>query len=281
VSLVGQDFLLRHGGDRLAHGLAAWLAQKTSLQAAQIDQWLALDELDRALWAGANGPRPISPLNQRLLTWPELRRCMRSPDAKLERKVGVFFERELERGRLPAETRSSRFHAARLGAVYFLTNGRNAWHSTWINRYGPRSISGRLSTVRQWAEQRRVQGSVFYIERMPALVLQADDLTLVGVEVNPSQQMGTGAAVFGGEPLAGRVIEAYSGVRPNTVLWLHTPGNHRFETWNRSGEACWRSESSGPNYLLGWREVPTRRSASAEMIAALRMASASIRRSLA
>ena len=55
--------------------------------------------------------------------------------------------------------------------LLYLGYGRNAWHSTWINRYYSGSISFFDKTLKEIAEARRVQGSQFKITCRPGLVL--------------------------------------------------------------------------------------------------------------
>ncbi|MCI0563342.1 MAG: hypothetical protein MN733_33110 [Nitrososphaera sp.] len=55
--------------------------------------------------------------------------------------------------------------------VFYLGYGRNAWNSNWTNKYYPNSISFRIDELKELAEKRRVQGSVFTIEAIPMLVL--------------------------------------------------------------------------------------------------------------
>jgi hypothetical protein len=55
---------------------------------------------------------------------------------------------------------------------YYLGYGRNAWQSTWINRYYPHSVSFDPQKLRMDAEQHRIQGSVFKLESIPLLILK-------------------------------------------------------------------------------------------------------------
>lgn len=68
--------------------------------------------------------------------------------------------------------------------VYYLGFGRNAWHSTWINRYYPGTISFFLGDVQKTAEDNRVQGSQFRIQTRPALVLQLEHQSFVLTTIN-------------------------------------------------------------------------------------------------
>jgi hypothetical protein len=68
--------------------------------------------------------------------------------------------------------------------AYYLGYGRNAWRSTWTNIYMPRSISFSIGDLKESAERQRVQGSVFRIESIPALVLKYPVNTFAIVPIN-------------------------------------------------------------------------------------------------
>lgn len=72
--------------------------------------------------------------------------------------------------------------------ILYLAYGRNAWQSTWINRYYPGSISVSKSSLQELAEKRRVQGSVFRIEARPSLLIKfkTRNLVLVGLNRGPT-----------------------------------------------------------------------------------------------
>jgi hypothetical protein len=195
----------------------------------------------------------ISPINQGLLSWPEIRRCEASSAARLEKRVAFIRTPELTTAHPPSALLTSRFHAARLAEVYLLTNSRNAWHSTPISQYFQGAISGSEAVAKARAERLRTQGSGFFVERIPALVLQSDGLTLIGVEVNFSREHRRHAEVFDGPLTARRILDEYAVGRRNTVLWLHAAGNYRFDTWKSASAARWRS--SPGSYWLSWRRL--------------------------
>ena len=59
-----------------------------------------------------------------------------------------------------------------IAQAYYLGYGRNAWRSTWSNIYMSGSVSFDLRDLKRSAEKQRTQGSVFWIESIPVLVLQ-------------------------------------------------------------------------------------------------------------
>ncbi len=68
--------------------------------------------------------------------------------------------------------------------VYYLGYGRNAWNSTWINRYDRGRISFVDAELKRAAEERRVQGSVFKIEPLPLFVMRTARGTFGICEIN-------------------------------------------------------------------------------------------------
>lgn len=263
--------------DTYARQLAAWLIARTRLGEAQVRAWTGLSAAAYADIAAAGAAHPqTSPINQRLLSWPEVRRCEASAEARLEKRTTAFAEPELMTAPPPKPLRDVQFRSARLAGLLFLSNGRNAWHSTWVNQYFPGALSGRVATVKARAEEQRTPGSVFYIDRVPALVLQCDQLTLIGVEVNPGPDLADRAEVFDGPLSARRILQAYADVRPNTVLWLHAQGNWRYADW--APEPRLRSSSVGAQYYLNWDVRPAKETPTVTILDAVKRARRSLRR---
>ncbi len=70
------------------------------------------------------------------------------------------------------------------GKLLYLGYGRNAWHSTWVRRYYPGSISFFEKDLQALCEELRVQGSVFRIEPVPAVYLEYQDDVVVLIAIN-------------------------------------------------------------------------------------------------
>jgi hypothetical protein len=70
------------------------------------------------------------------------------------------------------------------GKMLYLGYGRNAWHSTWIRRYYPGSISLFEKDLQSLCENLRVQGSVFRIETVPVVYLVYKEDVVVLVAIN-------------------------------------------------------------------------------------------------
>lgn len=63
-----------------------------------------------------------------------------------------------------------------LGSVWYLNYARNAWNYSLAQRYYPDSFSFNLQGLKDFCEWERVQGSKFYIEPLPVLVVRTSSL---------------------------------------------------------------------------------------------------------
>ncbi len=70
--------------------------------------------------------------------------------------------------------------------VWYVNDGRNAWHSTWVKKYRSGCFHLTLSTAKEFCESKRVQGSVFYIEELPALQIDSEHGSLFVTQINCS-----------------------------------------------------------------------------------------------
>jgi hypothetical protein len=68
--------------------------------------------------------------------------------------------------------------------AFYLGYGRNAWHSTWTNKYYPDCIALSPEELMDRAERQRVQGSVFKIEGVPLFVVGYADECFGIVPIN-------------------------------------------------------------------------------------------------
>jgi hypothetical protein len=64
-----------------------------------------------------------------------------------------------------------RIRSVFLTKLYYVKDGRNAWHSTWVNRWYPSSFHRSLENAKRYVEGMRVQGSVFRIIEIPTLAI--------------------------------------------------------------------------------------------------------------
>jgi hypothetical protein len=139
--------------------------------------------------------------------------------------------------------------------MYYLGYGRNAWHSTWINRYYPDSVSFDEQSLKDQAERLRVQGNVFKIEAVPALVLGFTSNSFALISINER------ATWYYNE-----LIRDISGDR-TTNFWRHLPpssGNSVIVLRlgatapqpQRFRPTISHSSSAGGQYLLNWDVRP-------------------------
>lgn len=138
------------------------------------------------------------------------------------------------------------------GSVFYLGFGRNAWQSTWINRYYPHSISFDPAELKQFAELRRVQGSVFHIKSIPLLILQYPVNTFGLCAINDRSKSEYNA------------LKKMIRRTDPRQFWQHLPSSDR--NWmllfhlgapKREEYRPFRlsSFSKGAAYLLGWNKV--------------------------
>lgn len=135
--------------------------------------------------------------------------------------------------------------------VYYLGYGRNAWHYTWINRYFKNCISFETQELKNLAEKRRVQGSVFKVESLPLVIVQYEINSFGFCAINDKSQSDYDA-----------LIEKIISDEPQN-FWKYFPSSSR--NWILIlffGEreldpqifepGCQKSHSNGGNFRLSW-----------------------------
>lgn len=75
------------------------------------------------------------------------------------------------------------------GILYFVFSGRNAWHSTWVQKYTDGCMHTNLQSAKNYVETKRVQGTVFNIIQLPCLIIESNDLKLYFTEINTSDPL--------------------------------------------------------------------------------------------
>lgn len=70
------------------------------------------------------------------------------------------------------------------GVVYYVYYGRNAWHSTWVSLYREGAFHHSLNSAKSYCEKQRVQGSVFDIHELPAIVIKSKNRISYITEIN-------------------------------------------------------------------------------------------------
>lgn len=82
---------------------------------------------------------------------------------------------------------SKEVRGCHLCKVYFVSTGRNAFYLTWSERYAhDAAFHTSLDAAKHHAEQKRVQGTVFSIDELPALAFPVDSGALLVTEINTS-----------------------------------------------------------------------------------------------
>ena len=102
-----------------------------------------------------------------------------------------------------AESRISEVRAVK---VYYVTSGRNAWHSTWVKRYSPGCMHVSIDTAKEQSERMRKQGSVFVIREQPAVAGISTVGAVIATQINTPR------------PLAAYSQSALSGAYPAPTL---------------------------------------------------------------
>ena len=163
------------------------------------------------------------------------------------------------------------------GAVYFATEGRNAWHSTWVVKYAKNSVHSSLDSAKSFCEKARKNGSVFYIKRLPCLIVHGSKGAVVVTEINNNNPLGRhlllsrslGRDYAVAKRLVCNSLEDLSDMRmgfgvcshawgagkgkPNSILLMQSRSGVVFEGQPDSSR-LWRSSSNGSAYKLHWVE---------------------------
>lgn len=90
---------------------------------------------------------------------------------------------------LPAAWHKAKVERVTVARILYVRDGRNAWHSTWVQRYYPSSFHDEWAKAVEFAESQRVQGSVFSIRQLPVLRFQTAMGSLLVGELNTTTPM--------------------------------------------------------------------------------------------
>ena len=137
--------------------------------------------------------------------------------------------------------------------IYYLGYGRNAWQSTWINRYYEDCISFSIPELKSRAEKHRVQGSVFKIEAIPLFVLRYPKSTFGICAINDKPEnsyLGLRKQIVGDIPQ-----KFWHSLPSSASNWLLAISfNSETPEKNSFTPALLRSFSKGSKYRLGWNQ---------------------------
>ena len=168
--------------------------------------------------------------------------------------------------------------------IYYITTGRNAWHSTWIQRYSKGCMHTTIQSAKRHAEKLRTQGTVFTITEYPALQIITASGHIIITQINTKRPLADYSpdAVRAQPPQGAELID---GARDNYLIegaiassvvlsfdcssrfWRKPPPRKNSLIVTASSDAAlkvmiltqrklqaWSSYSNGSGYLLGWRE---------------------------
>jgi hypothetical protein len=75
-------------------------------------------------------------------------------------------------------------HEVRIVPAYRILDGRNAWHSTWVDRYYPGMFSLSLNTAKWRVECNRTQGSKWTIQMLPSCLVLGEKTAALLIDAN-------------------------------------------------------------------------------------------------
>lgn len=165
--------------------------------------------------------------------------------------------------------------------IFYCFSGRNAWYSTWAQKYSLYCMHLSIESAKRHAEERRVQGSVFYIQELPALELGTGDRRIFVTQINsscPLREYRTRAVrkrprsgkdlidgarecyIEVGASLEGAVLSFDYDSRfwvteqpwQNSVMVLEADNATPSESLKSRLLKRWRSKSFGSSYRLNW-----------------------------
>jgi hypothetical protein len=158
--------------------------------------------------------------------------------------------------------------------IYYVSSGRNAWWSTWVKQYNSGCMHTTLDSAKKYAEKMRTNGSVFYIQEIPALVLEGRFISLIVTQINcqdvlqnykPKSKDLTSGATHCHITANSLLCHAYNSFVYNSAFWdIAPPAKNSvlrllchtklkdFDFYRASSVSSYKSESIGPNYYLQW-----------------------------
>jgi len=175
--------------------------------------------------------------------------------------------------------KKSRLLAMKAVKLYYCYYGRNAWHSTWSQKYTPNCMHFTFNSAKEFAERNRVAGSVFFIQEMPALQMTSAGknfyITQINID-NPLKEYRLNSlkedkVVDITKPKSyfyyGALIEKLMATfDPDSNFWTRCQGENSvlplLGNVNVSPEDLgdeplmrWKSKARGTGYYLDWNEL--------------------------
>ena len=151
---------------------------------------------------------------------------------------------------MPAELRNQHIADCGVAVAYGLYEGRNAWWSSWSATYSAPELH--INLVKQRAEKRRVQGSVFTIAELPAVAFYSESHTLTAVRADGGAGLLQGLVIKALPHSLGQLAALVASCEVEAqYLFLH-PGVERYA--RAEGLRKWTSKSVGTGSFLQWTE---------------------------
>jgi hypothetical protein len=155
--------------------------------------------------------------------------------------------------------------------LYLLSTGRNAWHSTWSERYRrDAALFSTFNSAKAAAEKSRNRGTTFEIEQYPGLAFFSAAGVVALVEFHSKQSFSKlkleeiGDRLKIGAPIRDAIApfteatsEFWNAPFPSESSFVEVKSDlaEEFEPLsNPSYLKKWGSVASGSNYYLGWNE---------------------------
>ena len=171
--------------------------------------------------------------------------------------------------------------------IYYCYRGRNAYWSIWAKHYFPGSMHSSLASAQTFAESQRAQGSVFYIEQLPSLLLSTGQICALITQINTSDTphplkdysylalsekdgwvhrvaINTKLVALAKGEILAYVLSSFAWdsnfwivrqPRRDSVIMVASSGSAKdFEELDSQKLRCWISKSTGPKESLQWRE---------------------------
>lgn len=161
------------------------------------------------------------------------------------------------------------------GFIFFVHDGRNAWHSTWVQKYYPGCMHSTLDEAKKYCEKKRTNGSVFYITEIPVIIVCFRYGKLIATQLNtnmPFESYHPQNDTIPGDgtrqekrSMPSTIEEITTSLntgcshwkqpqqhnQPVILLWMFDPSAYITPVENRP-LIKYKSFSHGKKYLLGW-----------------------------
>lgn len=191
-------------------------------------------------------------------------------------------------GSVPALAPHYTLEAMGVGKLFYCHTGRNAWWTIWITRYSEGCMHASIEGAKAFAETKRVQGTVFYIAELPALIFHGHGQCLAVTQINTTDPLAGYSATAvraGGASGTKKLVGAhdnyfvsgasFEGISlsfnydsrfwtvtappTNSVVQLVGKGElNAFQILVDEPLRKYQSYSNGPRYLMGWRVLESK-----------------------